>query len=225
MKKRVYLLSNSQGTRAGLMEDEKSYPQLLKEILPEIEFHYLLISGKLITDFYSNLENLLLVHPDLVIFQTGITDCARRILSDREKKILSLIPLSRVITKFLHDHRKTVIKLRNRLGINTRSVSLGQFEQTHKKIHASLTAHNIKVLYLEIPNFSQKYEDQYYPLINEDIEIYNKILRNYGARSLFNSSDDILSIWQSETVHWNASGHVFVAQRLVKMIHETMLIR
>ncbi len=215
--KKIYLISNSQGTSNGVNEEE-SYPSLLQKALPDYEWHFLIISGGSVKEFNSYLENIVLVKPDFAIFQIGIIDCVRRILSEKEKKMLKALPLGWMISKTLHDHRKTTIRWRHRFKMNCRKVNPKIFSQELLNMVQKLTGHGIKCLFLEIPKFDSRYEQKFYPLINDDVDRYNEIIRRFNSSPLFSLKDDLYSIWQQGTVHFNQEGHRRVAERIKEII-------
>ena len=215
MRKKIYLLANSQGTSLGVKRVQ-IYPFLLQRMLPEYEFHFLIVTGWSVQEIHQNLENVFLVQPDLVIFQIGIIECARRILSDKAKTLFYALPLGRSITKVIHDHRGFAIRLRNRLNLNYRKVGPRAFELALQAICAELNEKGIRYVFLETPFFSDLYESKFFPLINEDIRIYNNVMKPYYSTPILTESDD--SIWQTGTVHFNEKGHRIVAEQIKRLI-------
>ena len=216
---KIFVIANSQGTTSGVTEGE-SYPYLLQRILPDYHYHFFILSGGSIREFETHIGNILLVNPDLVIFQIGIMECARRILSETEKKVLKKLPLGWMITKKLHDHRKWTIQWRNRFNINSRKMTPGVFRDGIRSLSEKLNRYHIQYLFLEIPYFSPQYEREYYPLINEDIHVYNQIIGEFNSAPIVYPEDDLYSIWQQGTVHFNKAGHQLVAERIKKIILE-----
>jgi hypothetical protein len=124
----VALLSNSQGTSAGVRPEE-AYPVLLgSEMAHIVELHRITIGGWKMDDFLNILDdNVIAIRPDIVLIQAGIMECTQRILSLFEKRILHVIPLGTRIPKWVYKHRALVLKIRSTIGIATRLQSVKNF--------------------------------------------------------------------------------------------------
>jgi hypothetical protein len=220
---RVVLLGNSQSTATGVQPGE-SYPSLLRrELLPAHEFHPLAMTGWSVRDFNTHLENVTMVEPDLVVMQVGIVECSRRILSEREKRALARLPRSNLLTKALHDRRQSVIRFRNRIGADTRLFTPAEFDREVAALTKTLGAAGADVVLLEIPPFGPRYEEIHFPLINDDIRIFNEVLRRHGAVPTIGAHDDLESLWQVGTVHFNRAGHELRASRVLERIGKRLL--
>jgi len=214
------LITNSQGTSAGVGYNE-NYPSLLREKLNKnnYELHMLLMSGWSIKNFNVHIDNIISVRPDIVVVQIGIIECAKRILSDNEKRIIKYILLFHsFITNFLHKYRKKVILLRNKLKLNVRKMNLNDFTIELENFYNALQEYNIKLVMVKIPYFDKKYEKDHYPLINEDIEIYNAVIDNYPNFDLIKKNNKFYDIWQSGTVHFTKNGHRLFAKKLYEQL-------
>jgi len=217
---RVYLLANSQGTGAGL-ESGRAYPFIARDALvPRYDVHVLAVSGWSIREFNHNRENVTELRPDLTVLQVGIVECSRRILSGREKRILAAVPGGRRLTKALHDRRRQVIRARNRLGLNTRLFSVEEFEREVSGFVTAVETSGSRVLVLETPTFGPAYERRWFPLINEDIGLFNRVLRQFGAVQLLPADADLEAVWVPGTVHLNKRGHELAAERLASLVEE-----
>lgn len=212
---RIFLLGNSQSTPAGIEPEQALSTQLRDALVPEHEFHLLAVSGWSIIDFAAHLHNVTLVRPDVVVLQVGIVECSRRILSEREKRLIARIPRSRVITKWLHDRRQRVIRARHRLGIDTRLFTVAEFERSVADVVEELEAGGARVIVLEVPPFGAAYEEQWFPLINEDAELFNSVLRQHGSVPLLTHRDPLDDLYQSGTVHFTPAGHRLAAARIL----------
>lgn len=223
---RFALIANSQATAIGVAYEE-SYPCLLKSRL-EAKGHDLVafaMSGWSVREFNANLESVLLVRPSVVIIQLGIIECARRVLSNEEKAVLRHIPFSRHLTKFLHDRRKSVIVWRNRLGINARFMGVRVFEREFERLCSTIAGRDIFSLVVEVPYFSSAYEKEYYPFLNEDNEMFNRVMRKRKAVQIIPSQGTPEGIWQPGTVHFNRAGHCLFAEGLFGEIERRVLSR
>ncbi|MDG1143828.1 MAG: hypothetical protein P8N92_04120 [Burkholderiales bacterium] len=217
------LIGNSQATSAGLSLGQ-NYPSLIRDQLgDDFEVHWWLASGWMAKDYVRYLDdNICSLGPDIVVMHLGIIECAQRILSPWQKKILAKLPFGRVFTRFLHHQRWTILKLRRRLNLATRMASPVEFEEAVKSIVKLLEGRDIRLLILRIPSFKDSGLDVRHPFINSDIARYNKILDAYGAIAIANGiqADDF---YQQGTVHFSSAGHSQIAKTLVSRLKELLL--
>jgi lysophospholipase L1-like esterase len=221
MKKKIYFVSNSQGSSLGV-ELKQNYPYLLQNMMPETTFHYWIMSGGHVGDINLNIENILITQPDLVVFQIGIIECAQRILSNKEKDIFKVLPLGKVVTHKLHQYRKQVLRVRRTLHLSARMISPANFRSELQILTQKLAKHDIPYQFLETPRFSYQFEAENYPYLNSDIDLYNNILSEFGAIPFLTEFDDLHSIWQKGSVHFTPQGHQYVAQKVKTIISQQL---
>lgn len=225
MASRVSIVTNSQGTRTGVSLGE-SYPALARRELTALGFdvQLLVMSGWSIVDVNAQLENVLLFEPDLVLVQIGIVECTRRILSRREKNLLSVVPGGWRVTRWLHDRRAPVVRVRRRLGIDAREVKLPLFEAEVERLVAAIGETGAELVLLEIPSLPAGHDADYLPHGNEDIEAYNRVLRKHRAQELLRRSDPLDELFQEQSVHLSPAGHLLAAERLVAIVSDRLEI-
>jgi hypothetical protein len=216
---RVAIVSNSQGTAAGVAHG-RHYPALVRDALAgEHELHFLVVSGWSIGDFNLHIDTLVDARPDLVVVQIGIVEAARRILSTAEKRVLrKLGRAGQKLTKLLHDRRQSVIRTRRRLRIDARMYTPERFDRELGAFLATLRNAGADVLLFEIPPFSSEYERLWYPHISDDLATFNDVLRRHGAVPLLPPDADTFAIWQPGTVHFTPEGHRLVADRVTSLV-------
>jgi lysophospholipase L1-like esterase len=217
---RVLLASNSQGTSIGVLPDQNYSSILHGRFGSQCEVHRLLISGWTLKDLSDNLtDNVILLAPDVVVLHFGIIEGAQRILSNWEKRFLSVLPLGERITGLLHRNRAAVLRFRKYLGLQARQVSLREYSDSVREVSACLTKHKIQCLFVRTPLFPDGGDAVSHPFINEDVEAYNAALNGYPCVDTANCrggwvSDD----YQFGTVHFNAGGHQKIADLLFEEI-------
>jgi lysophospholipase L1-like esterase len=218
---RVVLLANSQATAAGVAAGEH-YPALLRDrLVPPHELHLLAMTGWSIREANLHFPTVRDVRPDLVLLQLGVVDAVRRILSSAEKRTLAALgPVGNRITGALHRRRPAVIRLRHRLGIDTRLVPPAEFERELDRLLESVRASGAEPVLFEIPPFGVEHERAYFPLVGDDVATYNAILRSRGAVPLLPPEADPDAIWQPGTVHFTARGHELVAARVAQLVED-----
>lgn len=221
---RILLASNSQGTSAGVAQDQ-NYPSILQERLgSEFEVHRILISGWTLRDLSNNLtDNVLSMAPDFVVMHFGIIESAQRILSNWEKRLLSLLPGGGSITGLLHHNRAAVLKLRNSLGLQARQVSLREYSASVRDVAGSLDRLQIPYLFLRTPLFPDQGDALGHPFINQDATIFNGALDGYESIS-FEVCDEgwTMADYQPGTVHFSEAGHRKIAELLMREIMDRL---
>lgn len=219
MKQRVpivVLLTNSQGTSAGV-ELQEAYPVLLaSELKGIVELHRISVGGWKINDFLDILDdNVLAIRPDIVIIQIGIVEGAQRILTLFEKKLLRIIPLGRKVSKWAHGHRAFVLKMRKRLGFATRVQRTIIFTRHVNALWEKITLAGSQCIFIEIPKFADGGQDLRHPFINNDINAYNVVLRQYDSISVDFIVEDLgIRLYQPNSVHFTSEGHKAIASEL-----------
>jgi len=212
----VVLLTNSQGTSAGV-ELQEAYPVLLaSELKGIVELHRISIGGWKINDFLNTIDdNVIVLRPAVVIVQTGIVECAQRILSELEKKILRFVLLGSSLTKWMHQHRASVLRIRQRLGLTTRSLKLSAAKSCVDAIHQKLKAVGITCVFVEVLKFSDAGKSLRHPFINNDIDAYNAVLRQYDSISFDLIVENLgTRLYQLNSVHFTSEGHKAIASAL-----------
>jgi len=218
------LLTNSQGTSAGV-ELEEAYPVLLASELEDIvQLNRISVGGWKMDDFLNIIDdNVLVLRPKIVIIQAGIVECAQRILSLFEKKLLRMTPFGRKISKWAHIHRAIVLKMRNKLGIATRLQSPIVFQSHVNTLWEKITRSGSQCVFVEIPKFADGGQDLRHPFINHDIEIFNGILRQYSSISCETVVMELQGhMYQPESVHFTRKGHTGIASKIAADLVELL---
>ena len=217
---RVVLIANSQGTSAGVHWKD-TYPTVLTGLLgSDIELHRLILSGWTIRDFIGVIEdNIIGLRPDLVVIQIGIVECARRILSNKQKALFQIVPFGRKITKYLHNHRASILKIRNWLGINVRLIDALEFEILIARTVKIFEEYHVPYIFVPIPYMIDNGLSLKHPMINQDIKEYNAILYKFFTAPMnYDHIHPHNVIFQTESVHFTVDGHKIFAGYLAEVI-------
>jgi len=215
---KIVLYSNSQGTNLDLPEKCLPYPEIMRARMPRhVEFVSNTVSGLHIRTVAQDLDSLLAIRPDVAMFQIGIIECARRILSRFEKHVLYGIPLTRPLTHCLRKNRTATIRFRDLMRITTREVRPKEFEELVCSVKSRLEEKGVKVILFCIPLYPPAYEDELYGL-NEDIAMYNEILTRCGGVQIFDDSENLEAFYTKGTVHFTCQGHDEVANRMLCVV-------
>jgi len=215
-QKKVVLLTNSQGTSTGVHLEEAYPAQLSRCLAHQVDIHRISIGGWSTVNFVEILDdNVIVLRPDIVIVQTGIVECAQRILSDSEKKILRFVLFGSSLTKWMHQHRASVLRIRQRIGMTTRSLKPSASASHVDAIHQKLRDAGIKCAFIEVLKFSDGGIDLRHPFINDDIDAYNAVLRQYDSISVDAIVEELgARLYQPNSVHFTIEGHKAIASAL-----------
>lgn len=219
----IQIITNSQGSSVGLLPGQ-NYPALTAKYLgAQFDVRSLVVSGWTLADIISNLEdNVISLKPNIAIFHIGIIEAAQRILSNREKAFLAILPFGRLLTAAMHRNRAAVLKWRKRLRIGTRVVSPDEFQCLLEQLTEKLKSNGIRVLFVPIPSFPDAGESLEHPFINEDIALYNAMLARFGSLDIGRSSE--LRYFQDGTVHFSLAGHAWLAKQLAAEVKRVVAV-
>lgn len=96
----VALLSNSQGSSAGVRPEEAYHFLLASEMAHLVELHRIAVGGWKMDDYLNILDdNVIAIRHHIILIQAGIMECTQQILSLFEKRILRGIPFGTRISK------------------------------------------------------------------------------------------------------------------------------
>lgn len=224
---RIVILSNSQGTSAGLAPGV-GYPAMLQQLLQDkAEVHRLLISGWTLRDVVLALDdNVLALKPDLVILQFGIVEATQRILSSRAKSFFASVPLGGHITKLLYSHRARVLHWRKALGLPARIMRPTDFGNLLAQVIGALAANGAAYRLIRMPCIPDAGASMRHPFINQDIALFNKEMDRYDSLSL----EERIAGWNEQciqpgTVHFTETGHRAVASLLHEEVQKLLPLR
>ena len=212
MKKRIVILSDSLALprdtpEVTLVED--TYPYLLKEKYDVYQFSK---GGGVIRELREQAHYYRQYHPDIVILQSGIVDCAPRAYSYREEKVFELFRIIRVIRRIL-SNTITTRKLRSiRRKVWTPA-------NTFKKECESIIAQfpEAQCFAISIIPASVEYE-KLVPGVSKNIERYNKILKEAFGKRLIDLTCLPKECIMSDYHHLSKSGQTYVAERIMDVI-------
>lgn len=216
---RVLIASNSQGTDAGVPAGA-NYPCLLRDMLGEgYEVHWLLMSGWTLADLRAHLrDNALALRPHVAVLQFGIVEATQRILSVGEKRFLGSIPFGRYVTAALFRQRASVLRLRRRLSIGTRVMSIDAFAGLAQAVRDELEAAGIRTLFLRMPDLAHGGRTMAHPFINDDIAAVNAVIERFRSLGFERWGEWPEGGFQDGTVHFSVIGHRVIATRLADEI-------
>lgn len=228
-RKRVLIVSNSQGTAAGLADDDilSSYPHLLRSRFPELEFHFWNRSYLSVIEVDQAYREIILQHqPDIVVLQLGIIECGSRILPPRVRDFFRIVPFGGRITKLLHDQQRQWRRFLRRLNLYFVDFPEEVYRTSLKSLFTKLKSSQVKVLCLAIPELSEQCNDEFLFDNNKQIAHYNCLTEEASAElgvkmlRVFDNCDDKTrnSLYLKDSVHFSKKGHRLVSDTIAPFL-------
>lgn len=230
---RVLFVSNSQGTAAGLEGDRRwsNYPLVVQEMLPDVDCRYWMVSELSLFTVDDLFREIVMPHrPDVAVLQTGIIECALRILPRNLRDLLRIVPGGRIITKAIHDRQASWRRMTARLGFRFLDVPLPAYLAHLRSIHGKCASLGIRPVVVRIPPLSASCERDVLPGTNRVIEEYNaavdELLRTLGTTALdpFAGASDPSreSLFLPGTVHFSEAGHRLIAANVAGFLESCL---
>ena len=210
---------------------QKTYGFLLEKSLQEkfpgskvLNHGYRSNTIRILSEEVRLFDQILAWKPQIVLLHIGIVDCAPRIFSEIERKIVSRIrpySLRDWFIQYVGKHRRFIIRNR-RLRVY---VSLDEFATKYKQVVEKMFAQNIIVLAV---NISPTIPDVAYrsPGLSENIEKYNEAIANasYKKALLIDLYKEVHYRGAKECllddgIHLSSFGHEVLADLVTKEIH------
>jgi len=168
---RILLVTDSLGLPREDVAIDKTWTYLFIKKYKEHHEIFTFLRRSLTTDLIISMRKDIFefFNPDMVIIQVGIVDCTRRALPKLGTAILSHLPFSEVIRKFISKNHYFLTKL-----YELHYVKPDRFRRNVKLIN-SYANKNMKIIYLKIAEPGEYISDKVYN-IKKDIDFYNSIL-------------------------------------------------
>ena len=233
---RVLLVSNSQGTPAGLGPglEGASYPRRVQEAMPVARFACVTMSYLHVGTVDSGFTEIVLQNrPDVVVLQLGIIEAGLRILPRRLRDFLGAVPGGRTVSKAIHDRQGAWRRMLRRLRLRFHDVSREAFREHLRGIAGQCAEAGIRLAFVRIPPLSERSLKETYPGNGEAIERYNEALddvaREFGLPAIdpFSGNADPTrdSLYLPASVHFSEEGHRLVAGNVLAFLRGLERIR
>ncbi len=234
-QRRITLFADSlalpRGSEWGNIAYEKTYPYLLetalrtKEDFKDFIFINRAQRFRTITDTWREYNDFVtLKNSDTVILHCGIVDCAPRVFSMEQRKLIEKLPwfFQRLIIKTVHTFRSAIIKTICREKVYT---PLPDFIESLENTFKSARNAGINIIAVNIIVPSQTLDDRS-PGYIKNATSYNRSLEatanahNVPVIDLSNhihqnGGHDELT---TDGMHINEKGHAFMAEKLLELI-------
>lgn len=205
-----------------LITDSLGYPRITPEIVNYDETWCHLLSKKKYDAYQFSFGGatvllllkqakgyLKLYHPDIVIVQAGIVDCAPRALTKQENYLINKYWITRELMRICA--RKIIPVLRKR---NIAYTPLSQFE---KSVLGFKKLFHDKLFWVGILPAGIDYE-QKNPGITNRIYAYNQIVKDSIGTQFIDMSEIDQKYLMSDHHHLNIFGHRYVAEKVIEKI-------
>ena len=224
--KKILFITDSLGLPKYFPEKiyaEKTYPNITTKFFHDNhhkKYMFFQYRRAGLTTAFINYEinegSLLAYKPDIIVLQVGIVDCYPRALTKIERAIMSRIPiLNSFLKKIIKKYYKKIVQYRNISYINKKD-----FKSHIKNIKLNLFSSVNKTIVIPIAPANKNYKDLN-PRVDENIKIYNDILRSVFKDNFYNTFYDSFlaeEMFLSDNHHLNNSGHKYFSKKLIEKI-------
>lgn len=160
-------------------------------------------------------EKLEWYNPNIIILQLGICDCAPRLLTKLERKILSYLPPKTVAVYV------SIIKTIRKKSIDRATVDSDAFMENINRYISRAEKLNVeKIIIIGILNSGKKYQMKN-PSIQNSIDIYNNILLECTNKSNIITflemnlpENEVDEITIEDGFHYNDKGHKLIYEKI-----------
>lgn len=171
---------------------------------------------KIQTQFQNLLDDVTFLKADYYIIQLGIVDCAPRLFTRNEARILGIIPsfIRKTITQTASKHRAAITKFRNKTYVN-----ITDFEANYHKLIDKIGAMKKQIIVLSIYNTNAENDKRSYGFQN-NIDKYNQIIQKIAHQyqlPLVNINDFEGGLL-SDGIHINGGAHEFISKEISQII-------
>jgi hypothetical protein len=169
-------------------------------------------AGYTICDVNRDIElNLLTAVPDTIFLQIGIVDCAPRVLSKLEARIIRRIPvLSRLVGWVIKKYRPSIIRLRK-----LQYVPIDKFRSGLKDLKSAFSGS--RIVAISILPACGEYEE-ILPGISQQIKAYNAALAEHFEFLDPYKGHDVRDLCLSDFHHLNEKGHKVVLSAVTEFV-------
>lgn len=215
MSKIIILGDSLAYNRPDILTNEQRWPALLSKNLQAYQITNLSM-GSSTSSRFKKLDKALFADNDILIVQIGIVDCAPRLLTRFENRVISKLPSflsKRIISNFKRKRVQDISRVyitpqkfkENLLGL------FDKFKQT-------------RLFYIEILPASEKFLASN-PRVSESINQYNLIIESCAANfdNIHLIKFDNYNIDQytlDDGYHLNAEGHALVSKLILSVIEQ-----
>jgi len=217
MNKRIVVLGDSLSMPRPGIDYEDTYPYLLQTKGYEVICRSKRGNDTNIQTLEQNiLDDLIFLNPDIVVVHLGIVDCAPRLFSRKEQRVLSFLPtyLRNKIINFFSKRRFYFTKLRN-----LSYVSENKFTKNLNSLIDRIDNSRKQIILIKILNTTSENEKKSFGF-KEKINTYNDILQKLAIENNItiidpNYCEDSLS---EDGIHITCEMNEYLKDKLFKAI-------
>ncbi len=229
IKKRVVVVADSlampRNEEGGVVKYEETWPFLLAQEFPALEIINKGERARTIRTTKNGIEEILLLTPNIVIFQIGVVDGSPRIFTGFEKRILRRLP-SRLRKYIINQRSKNRNRITSKNPLAKVEVKPNEYETVFREVINKLKNTNFIESVVLIPivaNFD--YMNTKSKGFSENIKLYNTILDKLARETdsiflpleNFNQENQKL-LFTADGYHLNALGNSILAKSLLDVL-------
>jgi lysophospholipase L1-like esterase len=177
--------------------------------------------SKTIVDIRSEIGEIVLYEPKVVILHIGIVDCAPRIFSKKEKIMYSRFP--RILRDFvIRNRKKRRTNIQGKNPLRKVYVNPELFKKTYLEVISMLRQElcDLRIIIIPISGYLNRLELKSKGF-KHNIDLYNQLLYQISNETnceLLNNSDMLLSseYYVDDYYHLSETGHIAFFERLLK---------
>jgi len=217
-KMRILTVTDSLGMPREVVSIEETWPgkfvSLSREKNIEVYTHCRrALSAKDVTA-----EEIMEYKPNVVIFQIGIVDVCRRVLTRREQWIWSKIPvLGGAVHKFCHAHHYFMTKLRNKHVADV---------TTLRNLMAKVADQVDRVLWICVAPPGKELSDITYN-VDKDIKVYNSYIEKTMSEKIVivnpYANNNMETILLPDGYHLTVEGNDVVFHKLIEILNKEQI--
>ena len=166
-------------------------------------------------------EEVLMKRPDIVIVHVGVVDCAPRVFTLFERKVISRVRpslLRRMILRFVHNHRRFIIRLRGNVVYTPAST----FKKAAHSIVEMVPEARLRALFFVNIVSPSKAAESRSPGFTDNVKRYNHILAEIADEKLVHLVDldhiihreEALGALLEDGMHLSPKGNAMLAREL-----------
>ena len=199
------------------VEYESTYPFLLAQNGHEVICKSKRANDTKIQSLKQNiLDDVLFLNPDVVIIHLGIVDCAPRLFTRRETRLLNLVPISvsKIIINLFSKHRYKITKMRKISYVNAVN-----YRVNLSKIIKEIQSENRKIILIKILDTNSSNLQRSFGF-QENIEKYNMIIDDIAIAFDLDILDPNLcnNGLLPDGIHINKKMHDYIAKKIIGLV-------
>lgn len=164
------------------------------------------------------LDDIIYLNPDVVIVYLGIVDCAPRLFTKNESRVLSLLSsgIRHTIIKIFSRHRRYITKFRRLTYVRKE-----EFQKNLDKLVVLLKQKKAEIIIINISNTNRGNEKRSHNF-KKNIDEYNLVISKIAKsrRLVLLNMNNISNMLLDDGVHINKKAHAYIFEKITEYIRK-----